>query len=121
MPLTIAGVAAGIPWGAIGIATGYTVITSALAIPSVIFCLKASQLRGQDFFAAISRPTVATIVAAGLLTVIVPLMPGPDLLPLRLMFHGVMFGLLYFGLWIGIPGGIQSFREMIALIRPVGA
>jgi PST family polysaccharide transporter len=36
MPLTIAGTIAGVPWGAVGIATGYAGTVSLLVIPAVI-------------------------------------------------------------------------------------
>lgn len=116
-PLMIAGMVGGVPWDAAGVAVGYTVATCVSVYPAVLFCLKTSRLRSQDFWGAVWRPTSAAIVAAAFLSVLRSVLPGSDSLLLRLVAHAGAFAFLYLGCWIAIPGGKERIQAMIALLR----
>ena len=116
-PLRIMGTLLGASWGAIGIATGYTIASWVLAYPSVVFCLKTSPLRVRDFWSAAWRPAVAGLQAALLLLALQSVLPSFSPLPLRLAFHAGGFALVYVGLWVIMPGGVQSAKAMIDLLK----
>ena len=51
----------GLPWGAIGVAAGYTIATYVLLAPTLWYCFKRSPVSIRDFFSAIYRPAVASL------------------------------------------------------------
>ena len=116
-PLRIVGIVVGAPWGALGIATGYTIAAWALTYPSVLFCLKTSPLRVRDCLGAAWRPTLAMLAATLLLLALQPVLPQLDSLPFRLVFHASSFAVAYITLWISMPGGLQSTRAILNLLK----
>ncbi len=114
-PLMIAALCLGAQWGAYGIAVAYTVTTCSLMYPSIAFCLKRSPLTTTDFFGAIWRPAIASILSAAGLFLI---RSSPFLLGithnslLKLSIEAIYFGLAYCLLWIFLPGGRRSALQI---------
>jgi len=52
----------GLPWGAIGIAVAYMIVNYVLLIPTLWYCFRRTSISVTDFFSAISRPVVASII-----------------------------------------------------------
>jgi PST family polysaccharide transporter len=52
----------GLPWGAIGVAVAYTIATYVLLVPTLWYCFRRSPISITDFFSAISRPAVASVI-----------------------------------------------------------
>ena len=116
-PTTMIGVAAGVRWGALGVATGFSAATVLLAGPGVLYCLRRSPLRPRDFRAAAWRPVVASLVAAGALMGIRAWI-RPDLSAVaQLAFDVTLYALLYVGCWVGLPDGRAESSRVLAHLR----
>jgi len=105
----------GLPWGAIGVATAYTIATYALLVPTLWYCFRRSPISITDFFSAISRPMIAS-VCMGVVTFLVYLLLAnqPDIVVV-----GACFGiglLAYFLVLILMPGGCQILRESFSYV-----
>ena len=116
--VAIAAVAVGALWGPLGIATAVTGTSVLLAYPSVRYCLRTSPLSESDFLAAAWRPAVAGVVAA-LLLAWLPL-TSEIALVLRLLRDAGLFVLTCGVVFMVLPGGRESARELLQLLRSAG-
>ncbi len=117
-PITIAGVAAGVRWGAVGVAYGFTASTIILAAPGVWYCLRNSPLRLADFWSAAWRPIVASLLSAAVLWPLRSLLPAMPHLLVRFVLDSAIYLLLYAACWMGLPGGRGEMREVLKHLRP---
>jgi PST family polysaccharide transporter len=100
----------GLPWGAIGVAVGYTIATYVLLAPTLWYCFRRSPISITDFFSAISRPAVASLCMGGAIFPIYSFLANqPDIVVVGACF--VLGLLVYLLVWVLIPGGIQTLRE----------
>lgn len=117
-PLTILGVVAGLPWGAIGVATGFAVITSMLAIPGLLFCLRRSPIEWRDFVSAAWRPSIASIVAAvvtlGVHHYLVPDRARPVM---HFSVQVATYLISYVALWVALPRGRAEAGGVLKHLR----
>jgi PST family polysaccharide transporter len=103
----------GLPWGAIGVAAGYTIATYVLLLPTLWYCFRQSPVSIRDFFSAISRPMIASVcMGAAIFPAYLFLANQPDIVVVGACF---VLGLLaYLLVWVLIPGGIQTLRELFS-------
>jgi PST family polysaccharide transporter len=101
----------GLPRGAIGVATAYTIVNYVMIGPTLWYCFRRSPMSITDFFSAISRPAVASLcMGAAILSFYSFLSNQPHILVIGSCF---VIGLLaYLSVWVLIPGGIQTLREL---------
>lgn len=66
-PLVIGGIAAGLPWGILGVATGYAAANVLLFYYTALTAFRVIDLRLQDFHRALARPLAATLAMVGAL------------------------------------------------------
>jgi polysaccharide transporter, PST family len=52
----------GLPWGAMGVAIAYTIVTYLILHPSLIYVSKGTPVNVNDFYFAVARPFVASII-----------------------------------------------------------
>jgi PST family polysaccharide transporter len=116
-PATIVGVAVGLPWGAIGVASGFSAGLIVMSVPGVWYCLRRSPLRAGDFIAGIWRPGVASLVAAGLLVVLRLFMPPMHSVVAQLGVDAALYLLLYAGCWLALPRGRVEAAKMFTHLR----
>lgn len=116
-PLLMIAVAAGLPWGARGVAVGYAAATAALVWPGVVYCLGDSVLRMRDFWEPISRPALAAI--AGAAVVLIGNEWAAPSLPLvtRLVVQAAAFVTACIAAWMLMPGGRHAAGEMLGALR----
>ena len=117
-PLTIVAVVVGMPWGAIGVARGFTMAAILLAGPAVWHCLRRSPVTGADFRDATSaHAAAASLASASLLWLLRrPIGTLPDMLQ-QVLVHGMIFAALYITFWLVLPGGraeLVGFPEATA-------
>lgn len=117
-PLTIGAVMVGAAWGPLGIVVAVAVVTALLAYPSVRFCLRTSPLREADVWGAAWRPAVAGGGAAALLVALPA--TSDTALALRLLRDGAIFGVACAAIWMALPGGLASARDLLQLLRSAG-
>lgn len=120
-PIMIAAVAAGVPWGAYGVAVGFTAGTCLLTWPSLAYCFRRAPLTMRDFAGIVARPALAA-AGAGLVLMASGQLYLPDGgLVASLLTRLVLFLLAYAALWIGMPGGGRAaaeIRDLAMSLRP---
>lgn len=117
-PITILGVVAGLPWGATGVAAGFSITTSALTIPGLMYCLRRSPVRARDFVASTWRPLVASLLAAGAAWLIRERLPTPPRLIGAFLLDCAIYVPLYALTWLALPNGLAEAARMLRHLRP---
>jgi PST family polysaccharide transporter len=104
----------GLPWGAIGVAAGYTIATYVLLAPTVWYCFRRSPISITDFFSAILRSMIASLcMGAAIFPAYLFLANQPDIVVVGACF---VIGLLaYLLALVLIPGGIRMLREFLSM------
>lgn len=115
-PVMILAVIIGAKWGAYGVAMGYMLGTCFLTYPALNYCLKVSPLGWKGFLKAIWRPFIASFIAAVCLFLIRDWLQS-DRYVQELLSCCLMYGLFYIALWLLLPGGISSTKEIIKGIK----
>ncbi len=123
-PIMLATVAMGGVWaGPVGVAAGFTAGTCLLAVPSVWYAVRPSDLSTGRVLRPLLRPALCSILAGALLTGsslwLAPLHPVGIDLAVRL----ALFGVLFVGFWLAPPGGTRArrdIRDAIAALRGSG-
>ncbi|HKP37558.1 MAG TPA: hypothetical protein VJT71_11935, partial [Pyrinomonadaceae bacterium] len=115
--LTLVGFFVGVHWGAIGVALSFSLVRGVLVIPRLIYTSHGSPVSWVEIVKTAARPAVASLVSAA----------GLFLVSRQFSFaaHGLkglaasclVFGLMYIGLWLMLPGGRQTLKGMLSLIR----
>ncbi|MBD2256134.1 lipopolysaccharide biosynthesis protein [Pseudanabaena sp. FACHB-2040] len=111
-PVMITAVAIGSHWGALGVAIGYATGISLLTYPSVAFCLQLSPLTMGDFMSTFLRPATASIASGFLLFLSRLMLTAPGVLILSLILNLVIFGVLYIGIYVLLPGGLNEIKSL---------
>ena len=112
-PVSILFVVAGIPWGAVGIASGYAVGKVLLSLANVHHCLGESPLTQRDFFCSAARPASAAVLASVLILAV----SDGNMDPLGLALDLLAYTGIYAAVWLGIPGGLSNVREILGWLR----
>ncbi len=111
------GFAAGLPWGAVGVATGYAIVTYVTAVPILAWAFRDTPLRLRDFFAGTSRPFIASVLAAGMCIALSNQWGDLDVL-IRLGISISIFAALYLLFLRALPGGRSEFVLIGSILRP---
>jgi PST family polysaccharide transporter len=114
--LTVAGFFVGLPWGALGVATAFSACRVGSFLPMLIYVCRHSQLHVFSILRILFRPTFASVMAAGGLWVFASILPFGEHDMIRLILDAVVFGCIYLGLWVALPGGTKMLRDIIRLI-----
>ena len=104
--VSVAGFGAGLPWGPLGVATGYSVATYVSAVPLLHWAYRGTAIRLEDFFREIAGPALASILAGFCAAAVIRILSDPTFLPaVRLAAGGAAFAPAYLlFLWV-MPGG----------------
>lgn len=114
-PIVCTAFAIGLPYGPVGVAAGLSIAMVALRPFGLAYCYRGTFVTMGDFLRAIWRPTIASAVACGATLSVQPLVTVPP--PVMLILAGTFFSVIYAIIWIVMPGGLPTFRELIALRR----
>ena len=117
--VTLAAVVATARQDALAVTWAFAIVTAALVVPGVIYCLRSSQLRAADFVLAVWRPTTSAVLASivwfGLRDVVID--EGMPLI--KLVVSGIAFSALYALAWVALPGGRSATREGVEVLRAI--
>jgi len=102
--------AVGLPWGAVGVATAYTIANYVMLFPSLWFCLRRSPVTVRAFVSTIARPVVASLVMGGVTRFVrnEAVDVGEMLL---LPLCALVAAFVYVLVWAVLPGGMRTLRE----------
>jgi O-antigen/teichoic acid export membrane protein len=115
---TMAGFVAGMPWGAMGMAVGYTVVNYAMLWPTLWHMCRRSAVRAGDFVESVWRPATASLVSASIVFLLRPVLPEPTAYTPFLIGTG-LFPIFYLLAWAVLPGGRAHLRELIDYVNIV--
>lgn len=108
---------AGLAWGPMGVAIGYSIATYVLLYPSIKLSFQSTTIQWSDFWASIRQPALTSLFAAGAVALV--LRPGM-LAGMHVVFalsaKAIAFGLVWLlgnALW---PGGWRALRNVRALL-----
>lgn len=116
LPVLLTSVLLGALAGPRGVAIGYTAATVALAVPSVLWCVRGTPITLGGFLRAAARPVAAALAAALALVAASPLLPeaiGAS----RLLASLALFIVCFVVGWLAAPGGKGAAHELVLAIR----
>ena len=100
----------GLPWGAIGVAVAYTIVNYVILVPMLWYSFRRSPISIMDFFSAISRPAVASIIMGFvILAVHLYLTNVVDIVSVGCSF--IVGFLTYLMVLLIVPGGLLLLQE----------
>lgn len=111
--LTTIGVAAGLPFGAEGVALAYTIVLFVITLPALLYAGSPIHLRGVEVLSAVWRYLLAAATAAAGTRAIVNALPWSPAPAIRLSVAGITFPAFYLGVALALYGGpSEIFRDM---------
>lgn len=116
LPVLLISVLLGALAGPRGVAIGYTVASVALAIPSVLWCVRGTPITAGGFLRAAARPVAAALAAALALLLASPLLPQAIGVS-RLLASLALFVTCFVVGWLAAPGGKGAAHELVLAIR----
>lgn len=103
--------------GALGVALAYSIVRVALWPTAIGYCFAGTFMRYRDLTGMLWRPLLAAGTASAL-TLVAEQMWMTSWLPITaLLACGALFGIVYAGLLLALPGGARNVREMLSLFR----
>lgn len=104
-------------WGAVGVAAAYGLSRPFIWFPRFIYCYYQTPLKLSQLALTLIRPAIASIVAAGLVMWIDSTLLGEAAIIPALLLDSLIYGCLYFGIWLVLPQGKQTLAELFRLTR----
>jgi hypothetical protein len=103
--------------GALGTAAAGSIATVLLRYPTILYCFKGTPLSQRDLFAAIWRPSVASIAAGAALYAFTLKVSVHGHETVRLFVESALFGMAYLLFWAIVPGGRRFLGEFVGLFK----
>lgn len=113
LPIVAIGYSAGLPYGARGVAAGFSIAMALWTIPHLIWCTRETTLSAWKLLRVARTPAIASLIAAPFSLGAHAAMSGAPPLP-RLLVEGIVLSLIYVGavLW-----GREDRTFFIGLVR----
>jgi PST family polysaccharide transporter len=121
--------AVSLSWGIVGAAAAFSGVITVLFIPAIIYCCRGTPVRLVDIMVPTWRSMTASAIAGGVawyvhqlgradaLALIEPLHLGATgRSAAMLAMLGVVFGVVYAGAFVVLPGGWAKVREVLSLV-----
>ena len=112
--VAVAGMFAGLPWGAIGVAIGLSSARVVMRLPAVLYCFHGTPLVLRDLGSVVWRTTIASSIAG---TVAWLIDPEAIAAGLRLIVQASVFLATWFAIMAILPGGTARLKAGVALVR----
>lgn len=103
----------GLPWGAVGVAAAYTIANYVLFVPTLWYCLKQTSITLIDFFLAIYRSIIASLIM-GLVIFSVRSYLNISSIFMSIGCSLIIGFLTYLITMIFLPGGLQILKELFS-------
>lgn len=114
---TLVGFFIGIRWGAVGVALSFSICRAILLIPKLIYASRGTPVRWIETIQTVSRPAIAALLSAGALFALTRQISFAAQGLAGLAVSCLLFGLMYIGTWLMLPGGRRTLWSLIKLIR----
>lgn len=101
----------GLQWGALGVATAYTIAVYVILLPGLWYCFRFTHVSIGDFFNAIWRSITASFIMATVIFLCLPLIIEQAHY-IRIVICFAIGLSVYLLVWLIIPGGIERLREI---------
>lgn len=111
--VTVAALILGAPWGALGIAIGFSLARVGVILPHLVYACQKSPVRWTGVMKILARPAFASLGAAVLLFFINERFLTLTSLFLNALSAGTIYAALYLALWVSVPGGGKRLRDII--------
>jgi O-antigen/teichoic acid export membrane protein len=102
----------GLPWGAMGVATAYSISYCLVALPAMAYATRETPVTLADIAAAIRGPFILSIACGAATIAFKGVLHAPEAAAARGILDGGFYCLAYAAAWAVFPGG----REFIASI-----
>ncbi len=106
-------------WGAIGVAAAYGLSRPIILLPLLIHCYSKTPLRLIELLVTLSKPGLASIGAAAIVTGINQLLYKDIYVGVSLLINLVLYGLFYFAIWIILPNGKNTLFEIMHMLKDI--
>ena len=117
-PVSVTGFVIGLRWGISGIATAFSITFCIMFVVFVQYACVGSPVRARNVWMALWRPSTAAIgSAAGTMVLVQFIADTVDTVIGQFAERAVVFGALYLGTWMCLPGGAQLLRRYIRMMR----
>ena len=116
-PFIIAAFFAGLPWGPVGVAAGYSIAVLLLRIPSLIYCFNGTPIRLRSFLFALAPAAVASIGAAFFVLAAQSTMKPTDNAWLQIMIAMPIYTAAYFIIFPIFPQGRAYLSSVWAKLK----
>lgn len=101
----------GLPWGAIGVAVAYTIATYVLLVPTLWYSFRQSPISIRDFFSAILRPVIASIIMGFVILAVRSYLTNT--LDIASVGYSFIIGFMtYLMVLLVVPGGLLFLQEL---------
>jgi PST family polysaccharide transporter len=115
--LTLIGFFVGIRWGAIGVALSFSLCRAVLVVPKLMYASHETPVSWVEIIKTVSRPVGASVLSAAALFVLSRQFSFAAHGLAGLAVSCLLFGLMYIGVWLILPGGRRTLQSMFWLIR----
>ena len=106
-----------VQWGAMGVATAYSLSRPILWLPRILYCYRGTPLKFTELISTLSLPSIASLVTEALLMAINYLLPSEINLLLGLSLNCIFYGLVYVAILLALPNGKQTLWEMMQMLK----
>ncbi len=107
---------AGLPWGAIGVATAYTAANYLILFPTLFYTFKGSSINIRDFIFAVYKPLFASLVMGGGCFLLVRFIGDVNLI-FTLSIGFISSTAIYLTAFAGFSGGAHDLHDYYAYVK----
>jgi PST family polysaccharide transporter len=111
-PLVISSYLIGLPYGPEGVALAYSIAMTLWVVPHIIWCLRGTGISPRDLFLSISRPFLATAVAALFASMVKIYSDQIPLALLRLGLGGTIMMIVYSWMLLSVLGQKEIYVDL---------
>ena len=116
LPVQLGALCIGLPYGLVGAAIAVAATHLLVAPFKIGYAIAPTPITTRDVLSILWRPTLASVSAGLLATVLFRSLPALAP-PVDFFARAGLYGALYAGLWVGLPGGLSAFRQLLRLRR----
>ena len=114
---SVSGMALGLPWGAVGVATGYAVATYLSAYPLLALAFRGTAVRMGDFALAATRPALASATSAAVCGTAFKYLLAGQADNLQVLIGLSVYAPLYPATLYWLPGGRLELERTVKTVQ----